>query len=588
MFKEKNKILEKGKKRFSALIINLIFVFFVTTSCAYENINTISNNDFTANAMSPLKITDFDEFDYQLKIASELGVDAISVDVWWGMVEQEDNNFDWSYYDEVFELIKNNNLKILPIMSFHQCGGNVGDDVNIYIPKFLFSKYTNTKYKNIILKDTDLKYVSELGNVSNEYLSLFVDNLVKNEYLDFMNDFEQHFYDYKDDFQEINISCGSAGELRYPSYNSHDSGNTFSGYPNKGYLQCYSDIAKLDFRNDMLAKYQDLEGINNAWSINLTDIDTINPPSNGQEFFYASNKPYLNSTYGQDFVDWYNDSLVEHGKNMIDYALEAFDEDFRDIKLGIKIPGVHWQINNFEYPRTAEINAGLIGSNFDSYNSYGYEDILSMVSSYGDKVVLHFTCLEMDNDNGESTSTPKDLVSWVGNSANEFGVEIKGENALNFGNEDSNYWTNIDDAIANNHYKGITILRINDVVYGNSNNYYSNLISKYKDFNFDNKNVFRVNNVTTDPSYEVYIVGNTDELGNWDVNKAVKMYNVNEDRASKINPWMVCIENLPMNQNIEFKFIIKSNDDVIWENNIPNRFINISDKFNTFSYEFNN
>jgi len=526
--------------------------------------------DFTSNVMAPLHVEDWGQFDYELEIAKDMGVDAVSVDVWWGDVEKQgDNQFDWSYYDEIFSRIRNAGLKIVPIMSFHQCGGNVGDDYNSYLPSWVWGKYYGKVYEGITLDLDDLKYKSELGNTSAEYLSLWIDELVKNEYIDFMNDFENQYSEYANDFIELNISGGSAGELRYPSYNAHDAGNTYSGFPNKGYLQCYSDLAQDDFRNSMLEKYSNLAGINAAWGTSFTDTSQITPPVDGSDFFYGSNRAYLDSQYGRDFIEWYNKELVDHGRNMITYAQQAFDNQFADIKLGIKIPGVHWQINNLDYPRTAEICAGIINTDFSQQNGYGYNPILQMVKEFNGKVILHFTCLEMNDGNGDPTSAAKTLVGWVGDSAYSNMVEIKGENALASGNDTQQFWNNIDDAINYHYYNGITILRMNDAVYGDSNKYYHDLINNNT---VSSPSVtFRVNEAYTSFGEELYVVGNNSALGNWDPSKAVKMYSYNYPS------WTVTVEDLTQGATIEFKFIKKSSNGVTWEDAIGNRTYTISD-----------
>jgi Glycosyl hydrolase family 14 len=46
----------------------------------------------TANAMAPLQITNENEWNHfgqQLRIAKGMGIDAISSDVWWGLVESK-------------------------------------------------------------------------------------------------------------------------------------------------------------------------------------------------------------------------------------------------------------------------------------------------------------------------------------------------------------------------------------------------------------------------------------------------------------------------------------------------------------------
>src|SRR5512132_1417939 len=52
-------------------------------------------------------------FQTQLAEAKNIGVQAVSVDVWWGKVQPtSQSTFDWSYYTNVFNMIKNAGLKI--------------------------------------------------------------------------------------------------------------------------------------------------------------------------------------------------------------------------------------------------------------------------------------------------------------------------------------------------------------------------------------------------------------------------------------------------------------------------------------------
>lgn len=56
------------------------------------------------------------------------GVEGVMMDVWWGIVEREGpGQYDWSAYKELVMLVKEAGLKAQVVMSFHQCGGNVGD-----------------------------------------------------------------------------------------------------------------------------------------------------------------------------------------------------------------------------------------------------------------------------------------------------------------------------------------------------------------------------------------------------------------------------------------------------------------------------
>ncbi|MDC2890139.1 hypothetical protein PN838_16930 [Psychrosphaera sp. G1-22] len=58
---------------------------------------------------------------------------------------------------------------------------------------------------------------------------------------------------------------------------------------------------------------------------------------------------------------------------------------------------------------------------------------------------------------------------------------MKGENALAAGTSSQTGWNNITDALMNDGYGGITILRLNDVVNGLANTQYPKLINKLND-----------------------------------------------------------------------------------------------------------
>ncbi|PHS29888.1 MAG: beta-amylase [Alkaliphilus sp.] len=564
-------MLKKMKLKKICILILSVFVFMST----FTSIANASISDFSASLMAPLRITDFAAFQYELEMAKDMGAESISVDVWWGDVEKyADNQFDWSYYDEVFAMIRNANLEIIAIMSFHQAGGNVGDTYHSYLPSWVWGKYTGNYFDGMTIAANDLKYVSELGNVSNEFLSLWVDELIQYEYIDFMNAFENQFGTYANYFSEINISAGPSGELRFPSYNSHDAGNMYSGYPNKGYLQSYSNIAIKDFRGDMLLKYGGLAGVNVAWGLAMGSEYDIRPPNDGGDFFYHYSKPYLNTQYGRDFIAWYNNELVLHGDRMLQYVNIAFDGQFRNIVRGMKMPGIHWQIANSEFPRTAEITAGLINTDFSANNSYGYKNILNMIKAHNN-TVLHFTCLEMSDYNSEPTSRPKTLVRWLGESAKSVGVVIKGENALNGGNDSSTFWHNINHAIDNHFYRGITILRMNDAVFGESNRYFRDLVNK--NITLEDKNssriTFRLHEGNTIPGENIYVIGSHPNIGNWDTSKAVRLFTYNYPS------WTVTIEGISKSTELEFKFIKKKNGSVIWEDSIPNRGLIVSENY---------
>jgi beta-amylase len=433
-------------------------------------IGSTANATFTLNVMAPLAVGDIRNpnnpssekewqiFRNQLQEMKKLGVFAVSTDVWWGIVqENKDNQFDWRYYDRLSNEIQKVGLKWVPILSFHQCGGNVGDTCNFPIPSWIWKKYLG---KNGIKSSDDLKYLSEDGNSSNEVVSVWATQMVLSDYSRFMKEFQTHFSNKSNMISEINVSLGPAGELRYPSYNSHDQN---SGYPTRGRLQAYSRLAREGFRNFMVSKYG-------------SSASKMEPPHRGQspeaqDFFDMG---LAQSKFGKDFFDWYSDSLLNHGRSILNEAIIVFNgksSAFRGIDIGAKIPGVHWRAS---IDRTAELAAGLVRTSSSTFKDgdkgFGYNEIVRVFSdsqkmSNAPKVVLHFTCLEMDNGSGGATvgSLAKDIVFWVAQEANRQKVEIKGENALSGGVGDPHAWDNMINAAVWGPYQGLTILRINDL-----------------------------------------------------------------------------------------------------------------------------
>src|SRR3712207_1870766 len=261
----------------------------------------LDNPEFTANVMAPLKVEGEEEwadFEADLETVAAYGVDAVSVDVWWGDVEAAaDNQFDWTYYDRIFDVITSKGLDLAPILSFHQAGGNVGDDCTSLLPSWLWPKYEGRSYRGIPLGPNGLQHRSEQGNYSRETVQGWADRIVMNEYRDFTRAFEQRYGDvYADEVVEINVSLGPSGELRYPSYNQHDTG---TGYPTRGALQSYSPLAVRDFQKSMVRQYGSLEAVNRAWGTNLRSADQIAPPADAETFF--TSRAYTDTQYGRDF-----------------------------------------------------------------------------------------------------------------------------------------------------------------------------------------------------------------------------------------------------------------------------------------------
>jgi beta-amylase len=454
----------------------------------------LDNGNVTLSVMAPLLVGDphdingesskaaWGEVDRQLAEAKKLGIDAVSTDVWWGLIEPKKGQFDWSYYEKLADHITAAGLKWVPILSFHRCGGNVGDDANVPLPDWVWPDVASRAANGDV---EAVKYKSEQGHTSGEYVSLFADHAVMDNYASVMKEFQSHFASRAKDIGEVNVSLGPAGELRYPSYNSHDE-NT--GYPTRGALQAYSPLAVESFRQYVIAKYGGHDGVGKAWNIENLDDNHILPPSDPSGFFGRGD--HFNTSYGRDFFDWYNQSLIDHGQRMLSTAVSVFgqrDSAFYGIDLGAKVPGVHWRIGERQGDnvvlgdRLAELTAGLVRTSRGDWDKdadgRGYRPIFSMFRAMqpltpglGSRIVPGFTCLEMaDGDGGPAVrALPHSLATWAGQEAERQGLWLKGENALNGNLYNGSSWDLMRSflTLPNQHgyYHGLTFLRMTDIV----------------------------------------------------------------------------------------------------------------------------
>ncbi|XP_022136332.1 beta-amylase-like [Momordica charantia] len=346
----------------------------------------------------------------QLRKLRAAGVDGVMTDVWWGIVESKGpKQYNWKGYRSLFQILHECDLKVQAIMSFHQCGGNVGDEVYIPIPPWVLE---------IGGSNPDIFYTDRSGNRNKEYLSLGVDNrplfhsrTAVQMYRDFMSSFKENMAEFiaKGVIIDIEVGLGPAGELRYPSY-PQSLGWVFPGI---GEFQCYDKYLREEFNEAATAEgYPEWELPNNAGTYNDTPESTQFFKSNGT---FQSNK-------GKFFLTWYSNKLLKHGDQILDEANQVFVGC--KLNLAIKVSGIHWWYR--EENHAAELTAGY----YNLKTRDGYRPISRMLSRH--HAVLNFTCLEMRDfkQSEQAKSAPEELVQQVLSGGWREGLKVAGENAL--------------------------------------------------------------------------------------------------------------------------------------------------------------
>ncbi|KAH0634332.1 hypothetical protein KY284_037118 [Solanum tuberosum] len=348
-----------------------------------------------------------------LQALKSAGVEGIMMDVWWGLVERDaPGEYNWGGYAELMEMAKKHGLKVQAVMSFHQCGGNVGDSCTIPLPRWVVEEME---------KDPDLAYTDQWGRRNFEYVSLGCDTLpvLKGRtpvqcYSDFMRGFRDRFENLLGDtIVEIQVGMGPAGELRYPSYPEKDGVWKFPGI---GAFQCYDKymISSLQGAAEAFGKPE--------WGhTGPTDAGQYNNWPEDTNFFKKEGGGW-DSQYGEFFLTWYSEMLLNHGERILQSAKAIFED--KGVKISVKIAGIHWHYGTRSH--APELTAGY----YNTRNRDGYLPIAQMLARHG--AVFNFTCVEMrDHEQPQDAlCAPEKLVRQVALATQEAQVPLAGENAL--------------------------------------------------------------------------------------------------------------------------------------------------------------
>ncbi|CAL0322298.1 unnamed protein product [Lupinus luteus] len=349
-------------------------------------------------------------------------VEGVMIDVWWGLVEREaPGKYNWSGYTELLEMAKKHGLKVQAMMSFHRCGGNVGDTCTIPLPKWVCEEIDN---------NPDLAYTDQWGRRNYEYISLGCDieSVLKKRtpvqcYAEFMSDFKDNFnHLLGDTIVEIQVGMGPAGELRYPSY--PEQSGTWK-FPGIGAFQCYDE-----YMLRSLKAYAEARGKHEWGSTGPTDAGEYNNWPEDTTFF---RKGGWDNEYGQFFLTWYSQMLLDHGDRILTSAHSIFHNT--RVKISVKIAGIHWHYGTESH--APELTAGYYNTRSNDDDHDGYRPIAQMLARHGATLIL--TCIEMrDHEQRQDAQcAPEKLVKQVALATQEAQIPLAGENALLLYDEDA-------------------------------------------------------------------------------------------------------------------------------------------------------
>ncbi|KAK1260112.1 Beta-amylase 7 [Acorus gramineus] len=358
------------------------------------------------------ELVDPDGLMKQLRMLKSINVDGVMVDCWWGIVEAHaPQEYNWNGYKQLFQIVRELKLKLQVVMSFHECGGNVGDDVCIPLPHWI---------AEIGRSNPDIFFTDKEGRRNPECLTWGIDKervlrgrTAVEVYFDYMRSFRVEFNDFFEDgiISEIEVGLGPCGELRYPSYPVKHGWR----YPGIGEFQCYDH-----FLFKSLRKAAEVRG-HSFWARGPENAGSYNSQPHETGFFCDGGD--YDSYYGRFFLGWYSQSLVDHADRVFSLAKIAFEGTC----LAAKVSGIHWWYKTASH--AAELTAGF----YNPCNRDGYASIAAILKKHS--VALNFTCVELrtldqHEDFPEALADPEGLVWQVLNAAWDAGISVASENAL--------------------------------------------------------------------------------------------------------------------------------------------------------------
>nr|XP_016469211.1 PREDICTED: beta-amylase 7-like isoform X3 [Nicotiana tabacum] len=358
------------------------------------------------------ELVDADGLVKQLRVLKSINVDGVMVDCWWGIVEANaPQDYNWNGYKRLFQVVREHKLKIKVVMSFHECGGNIGDDVCIPLPHWV---------SEIGRSNPDIYFTDRAGRRNPECLSWGIDKerVLKGRtavevYFDYMRSFRVEFDEFFEDgiISMVEVGLGPCGELRYPS-NPVKHGWR---YPGVGEFQCYDQYLLKSLRKAAEARGHSFwaRGPDNAGSYNSQPQETG---------FFCDGGDY-DGYYGRFFLNWYSQVLVDHADRVLSLAKLAFDGTC----IAAKLSGIHWWYKTSSH--AAELTAGF----YNPSNRDGYVAIAAMLKKHG--AALNFKCAEMSMleqavDFSEALGDPEGLAWQVLNAAWDVSLPVCSENAL--------------------------------------------------------------------------------------------------------------------------------------------------------------
>jgi len=318
-----------------------------------------------------------------LKALKLLGIQGITVDIYWGLVEKKPQQYDWQGYRSLLRMICDMGFRTKVNLCFHSTP-------HTPLPQWIL---------DIGSKNPDIFYTDKSNTRCQEYLSLGIDDLPAlngrtglEVYRDFMQSFRDEFNPWLgNNIAEVLIGLGPNGELRYPSYPDDKRWE----YPGVGEFQCYDRymLATLKACAEQVRQP--------SWGLGGPHDACRYKEWPHQSNFFHHNGSWA-SAYGKFFLQWYSEMLLRHAHAVVGAAGEVLGD--APVQLNARLPLCHWWHNTASH--AAELTAGY----YHTSAREGYLPAFKVLAHHG--VGVHLAGAEQRNSEkqGSHCADPEKLL----------------------------------------------------------------------------------------------------------------------------------------------------------------------------------
>ncbi|KAJ8475747.1 hypothetical protein OPV22_019474 [Ensete ventricosum] len=308
------------------------------------------------------------------------GVEGITVECWWGIVEREAPGvYDWGGYMDLVMMARRYGLKVRAIIAFHQWGTGPGDPYWIPLPQWVLKEMD---------KEPDLAFSDR--DTFKDFLGVVV--------------------------TEIQVGMGPSGELAYPIYPTEKLIRA-STAAELGEFQCYDKY--------MLASLSAC-----AQNVGMSAWEYGAPPDasdflkNPEETASFSGDGSWNTPYGSFFLEWYSGLLLHHGERLCITTGAIFMGT--GVKISAKVGGMHWRHYSTNLHPTEITTTGY----YNTVIRDGYLPILRMFARH--RMTLCCPCFDLldSEEKNNSRSGRETFLRQLLSAARMCNLPLAGENSF--------------------------------------------------------------------------------------------------------------------------------------------------------------